>query len=189
MNKKAVSGEALRRSWSGSTEHANSVRQVALLTAFGLAAVILHAGFHWPLKLPGHHGLEWMAILAFARCMSPLPWAASITAASAALFSTMPVWGFSEPLVALFYLLPGVVIDIGYRQAPFLRQSLLWLGVIAAIAHASKPMARYVIAILTDLQFGSLIGGLAFPLSTHLLFGFAGGVAGATAWRLMHKRR
>jgi hypothetical protein len=105
------------------------------------------------------------------------------------MISTMPVWGFSQPLVPLFYLLPGVVIDIGYRRAPFLRQSLLWLGVIAAIAHASKPMARYFIGSWTDLQFGSLLGGLAFPLSTHLMFGFAGGLAGAAAWRLMHKRR
>jgi hypothetical protein len=159
-----------------------------LLCAFGFAGVALHAAFHWPLKLPGHHGLEWMALLMFARCMSPLRWSASITAASAATFSMMPVWGFGEPLVPLFYFLPGVVIDIGYRFAPALRSSLLWLAAIAAIAHACKPLARYLIAGMTDLQFGSLMGGLAYPLSMHLMFGFAGGLAGAAAWKLMRSK-
>jgi len=194
MNEKIANGAALPKNWSGSTDQTGTGRtstpwQLLLLCTFGLAGVALHASFHWPLKLPGHHGLEWMAILVFARCMSPLRWSASITAGSAALFAAMPVWGFSEPLVPLFYLLPGLVLDLGYRFVPGARASVLWLGVIAALAHACKPVARYFIAVLSDMHFGSLAAGLAFPLSTHLVFGLAGGLAGAVAWNLMHRTR
>jgi hypothetical protein len=194
MNSKIANGAALPKNWSGNTDrtgsdHSSTRWQLLLLCALGFAGVALHATFHWPLKLPGHHGLEWMAILMFARCASTLKWSASITAGSAALVSTLPAWGFSEPLVPLFYLLSGVVLDIGYRFIPGVRASLLWLGVIAALAHASKPVSRYFIASLSDLHFGSLAGGLAFPLSTHLMFGLVGGLAGAVAWKLMRKKR
>ena len=191
MNEKMANGAALPKNWSGNTDHIgidrwSKPRQLMLLCALGIAGVVLHVTFHLPLKLPGHHGLEWMAILMFARCVSPLKWSASITAGSAAMVSTLPVWGFSEPLVPLFYLLPGVVLDIGYRFVPGARASVLWLGVIA---YACKPVSRYFIAALTDLHFGSLAGGLAVPLSTHLIFGVVGGLAGATAWKLMQKKR
>ena len=204
MNERMANGAALPKNWSGSTdrtgilqtgsdqtafESVSKSRQLMLLCALGIAGVVLHTAFHWPLKLPGHHGLEWMAILVFARCVSPLKWSASITAGSAAIVSTLPVWGFSEPLVPLFYLLPGVVLDIGYRFFPAARVSVLWLGVIAALAHASTPLSRYLITALSDLHFGSLASGLAFPLSTHLMFGLVGGLAGAVAWKLMQKKR
>ena len=175
MNERMANGAALPKNWSGSTDrtaidHWSKPRQLILLFALGIAGVVLHVTFHLPLKLPGHHGLEWMAILVFARCVSPLKWSASITAGSAAILSTLPVWGFSEPLVPLFYLLPGVVLDMGYRFVPAARASVLWLGVIAALAYACKPVSRYFIAALSDLHFGSLAGGLALPLSTHLTF-------------------
>ncbi len=46
-------------------------RSTLLLSGAGIAAALLHAATRFPLHLPGHEGLEWMAILMLARPASP----------------------------------------------------------------------------------------------------------------------
>lgn len=46
--------------------------------------------------------------------------------------------------------------------------------------HATKPLVRLVISILSGWPYGSLLYGVAYPLATHVLFGILGGLLGAT---------
>jgi hypothetical protein len=45
---------------------------------------LLHRTLDFSLGLPGHHGLEWMTVLLFARLLSPGRWACLMVAAGAA---------------------------------------------------------------------------------------------------------
>ena len=45
------------------TEAALTWQEALLLTGLGAAAVVLHSVFRFPLQLPGHHGVEWMALI------------------------------------------------------------------------------------------------------------------------------
>ncbi|MEJ2604360.1 MAG: hypothetical protein P8172_13920, partial [Gammaproteobacteria bacterium] len=144
-----------------------------LLLGLGAGIVVLKEVFRYPLGLPGHHGVEAMALLATARLTTDYRWAATVAAAGAATTAAAIGTGGSA-LVPMLYLLPGLVIDTGVMLVPGWRRRLLWLPVIAAVGHATKPVAKWIALGGTDVHFGSMVNGLPYPLATHLLFGFTG---------------
>ena len=151
----------------------------AFLIAIGLAGVVAHSAVHLPIKLPGHHGLEWMALLLFARTLSTNPWAATIAATSAAGVSYLPLWGFNEASMGLSYLISGWLVDAMVRVVR--SEGATVRGLIAALAHVSKPLWKWAAAVGLGLHFGSVEKGVAFAVMCHLAFGMVGGTAGAIA--------
>ena len=158
------------------------------LASLGVTIVLLEQAFRWPLQLPGHHGLEAMALLVFGRLSCSNPWSATLVGASAALAAPF-VGADHGVLMPLFYVLPGVVIDLGYRLWPRMVTSvLLALPLLAALAFATKPVVRVVANQLFGLPFGSLRAGPVYPILTHLMFGFLGALAAVLVWRYTERR-
>jgi len=158
------------------------------LASLGVGIVMLEQAFRWPLQLPGHHGLEAMALLVFGRLSCSNPWSATLVGASAALAAPF-VGADHGVLTPLFYVLPGVVIDLGYRLWPqLLARFLLVLPLLAAVAFATKPLVRVIGNQLFGLQFGSLRAGPVYPILTHLMFGFLGALAAVLVWRYTEQR-
>ena len=162
--------------------------RAAFLVSLGVAIVLLEQAFRWPLQLPGHHGLEAMALLVFGRLSCTNPWSATLVGASAAV--SAPFVGADHGvLMPLFYVLPGIVLDAGYRLWPRLvGQALLFLPLVAAVAFAAKPVVRVVANQLFGMPFGSLRAGPAYPILTHLMFGFLGALAAVLVWRATERR-
>jgi hypothetical protein len=162
--------------------------RAAFLVSLGVAIVLLEQAFRWPLQLPGHHGLEAMALLVFGRLSCTNPWSATLVGASAAVAA--PFAGADHGvLMPLFYVLPGIVLDAGYRLWPRLvSQALLFLPLVAAVAFASKPVVRVVANQLFGMPFGSLRAGPIYPILTHLMFGFLGALAAVLVWRATERR-
>ncbi len=157
------------------------------LASLGVTIVALERGFNWSLQLPGHHGLEAMALLVLARLSCTNPWSATLVGASAAVAA--PFLGASHGvLMPLFYVLPGLVLDLGYRLSPRFGRALLFLPVLAALAYAAKPAVRVFANQALGMQFGSLRAGPVYPIITHLLFGFLGALAAVLVWRATEKR-
>jgi len=150
--------------------------------------VLLEQAFRWPLQLPGHHGLEAMALLVLGRLACTSPWSATLVGASAAVAA--PFMGADHGvLMPLFYLLPGMVLDLGYRLWPRLvERTLLFLPLLAALAFASKPVVRVLANQLFGMPFGSLRAGPVYPILTHLMFGFLGALAAMLLWRATESR-
>lgn len=173
--------------WTSGTEW----RRVALLLIAGVAATALHARFNLPLKMPGHHGLEWMAILIFARCASRYRWAALIVAVGAAASSAVPVWGFKEPgfSYVLAYLVQGLTLDLLYAGAGRSRQWAFALAIFAAVAYATKPFVHWLLLHSIGGHYGSVVNGLGYPAASHLLFGLTGGLTGALLWKATQRYR
>ncbi len=164
-------------------------REALLLLAAGVLAVALHTLFHWPMKLPGRHGLEWMALLIFARTTGRYQWAATVAALGAAVTVQLPIAGHYPPSEALSYLIPGIVVDVCYQSNKGWRQHVLFLAGIAAFAHATRPLLHYLEVTYLAMDHGSLAGGLSYPVLTHLGFGFVGGGAGAILAGLTRRQR
>jgi hypothetical protein len=165
------------------------VVELALLAAAGLAAALLHEAFRWPLKLPGHHGLEWLAILMAARLLSQRPGAALAVAGGAAL-GALGLMG-TEPNAqrAGIYLVQGLVLDglfllLRGGVAPFLLAPLL-----GATVHALSPLVKNALLLPGAATLGSLSQGLAWPLATHAAFGAVGALCGALAVRALRRTR
>lgn len=158
-----------------------------LLLGLGAAIVLLREMFRIPLGLPGHHGVEAMALLATARFCTDYRWGATIAAMGAAVTAAAIGAGHGGLFPAL-YLLPGLVIDAGAMLVPTWRRRLLWIPVFAAIGHATKPVVKWVALGGTDAHMGSMVNGLPYPLTTHLLFGFTGALVATLGWRALSKR-
>ena len=164
------------------------VGRTLFLVSLGVAIVLLEQAFRWPLQLPGHHGLEAMALLVLGRLCCTNPWSATLVGASAAV--TAPFAGADHGLLMpLFYVLPGIVLDLGYRLWPRLvGRTLLFLPLVAALAFAAKPVVRVLANELFGMQFGSLRAGPVYPILTHLMFGFLGALAAMLVWRATERR-
>jgi len=186
----ALAGESSQRKLFGVIDLVGPLTagRAAFLVSLGIGIIVLEQAFRWPLQLPGHHGLEAMALLAMGRLTCSNQWSATVVGASAAV--TAPFLGADHgALMPLFYLLPAVVIDLGYRLRPqWARQVLVFLPVVAAAAFATKPLLRIVAHETFGMQFGSLRAGPLYPVLTHLMFGFLGALAAVLAWRATERR-
>lgn len=169
---RSVNGSSPQRIFFGSTDAAASV-------ASGFGICLIAGGLVWavdawlrlPLHLPGWRGLIVMAILVAARGVTGLPWAASAAVCSAAVVGFAA--GNIGPHGVLIYLLPGLIIDCFGLLGPAWRSSLLRIGFSAGVANAAK--------FIGILSFGAGFRGVGFllPLSSHFLFGLAGGAFAA----------
>jgi hypothetical protein len=161
--------------------------RLLLLLGLGAGMVVLSEAFRFSLGLPGHHGLETMALLATAKLSSNYRWAATITAISAAVTASAVGAGHGG-LVPVLFLLPGLVVDLGALLIPAWRRSLVWLPLFAGMGHATKPLVKWIVLQDGTATLGSMAHGLPYPLVTHLLFGFTGALVATVAWRSWHKR-
>lgn len=189
MGTKMAAGESSARKLFGVIDLVGPLTagRALFLASLGVLIVALERSFNWSLQLPGHHGLEAMALLVLARLSCTNPWSATLVGASAAVAA--PFLGASHGvLMPLFYVLPGLVLDLGYRLSPRFGRMLLFLPVLAALAYAAKPAVRVLANQLLGMQFGSLRAGPVYPIVTHLLFGFLGAFAAVLVWRATQSR-
>lgn len=156
--------------------------RLAFLIAIGVGIVLLHETIRYPLRIPGQHGLEGMALLALARYSTTHKWGATIAALSSA-GTALAIGAGSSWTTPFLYLAPGVALDLGVLLFAGWRQQLIVLPLIAAFAFATKPMIRLGLMETFGMQFGSFRIGALYPISTHIAFGFMGALLTALAWR------
>jgi hypothetical protein len=153
--------------------------EALLLIGGGVMAVVLHRTTSNSLGLPGHHGIEWMAIMILGRASSRFRGAGMLTSVGASAASLMPFLQGGNPYAWLFYLLPGFLMDVSYRYAPSLTKHIWFLVFLGGLAHATKPLGQLTINLITGWPFGSFRYGVVYPFVSHFLFGMVGGLIGA----------
>lgn len=172
---------------SAALEVSKQFAEILLLLGIGMLGVLLHAKFRVPLKLPGHHGLVYMALLVSGRLLSKKPYASSLSSVGAAVMLMVPL-GFKDPLMPLYYLLPGLIADLGTWFGRRNNMHLLLLAIVCGVAYMTIPLSRIIITTITGFPYGSFIGGFLWPTVTHFVFGAAGGLAGASLVRAFRKK-
>ena len=150
-----------------------------LLIGGGVTAVVLHRALDVSLGLPGHHGIEWMALLLIGRMSSRFRGAGTLTSIGASFASTLPFLQGGNPFAWLFYLPPGLVMDIVLRYFPRYVDKLWFLILLGGLAHITKPIGQLTMNLITGWPFGSFRYGILYPFGSHLLFGMIGGLLGA----------
>lgn len=151
-----------------------------LLFGIGIVAIMLHARLRTPLNIPGHHGIEFMALLMAGRVASKVKWASSISSLGIGLVLLFPAFGFSDPFMGLVYILPGIVVDIFYNLTWKSKYHLMIIALISGLAYYTIPFGRLFINVVTGFPYHSFIKhGYLIPLLTYFIFGSIGGFAGA----------
>lgn len=161
--------------------------EALLLMSGGVTAVVLHRALDLSLGLPGHHGIEWMALLILGRASSRFRGAGTLTSLGASLASTLPFLHSANPFTWLFYLLPGPVMDLAFRYFPRYASKLWLLVLLGGLAHVTKPIGQLSINLITGWPFGSFRYGVLYPFASHLLFGMIGGLLGALILLGIHR--
>lgn len=152
--------------------------EALLLIGSGVTAVVLHRALDLSLGLPGHHGIEWMTLMILGRASSRFRGAGTLTSLGAASASMLPFLQDGNPFAWLFYLLPGLVMDLAFRYLPRFANKLWFLILLAGLAHVTKPIGQLTINLITGWPFGSFRYGILYPFASHLLFGMIGGLLG-----------
>lgn len=151
-----------------------------ILFGIGIIAILLHARLRTPLNLPGHHGLEFMALLMAGRVASNTRWASSISSLGIGLMLLFPAFGFKDPLMGINYMLPGVMIDFLYAHTRHYKWQLLMLALVSGVAYAMIPFSRLIIHLVSGFPYGAFAkNGYLVTFAGFLFFGMAGGFAGA----------
>lgn len=155
------------------------ILELILLMLAGAFAFFLHAKLRIPLNIPGHHGLEFMAIFTLLRLNSNLKYAATIATIGTGIFLLVPGMGAANPVNSISYLLPGLVLDLLFSLSKQKIRLLYMAAFAAGIAYMSIPLSRLLINLATGYPYMAFYKfGPAYTILSFLFFGMLGGALG-----------
>lgn len=165
-----------------------SVLKVMLWMALGAAAIYLHVRLKSPLRMPGHHGLEFMSILILLRLSSNFRWATSISSVGMGIFLLFPIISVNDPLMGFNYMLPGILLDVLFLGFAINKKQLMMAAFFAGLAYLSIPISKLVFALFTGIPSTTFIkNGFILPFISFLMFGSVGGLLGVILERPLQK--
>ena len=179
-----------KKSLSQYVHEENGSLTLFALFVLGVIAAMLHLHLRLRgLNIPGHHGLELMTVLLFARMQSQYRWAGLMVAGGAATTfllhaSYLPMGQTAKP--AIFFLMNAFILDSLFRvisdRLPVIVKGMVFGGISFII----KPIIYIPIAIYLEVSFGSITKhGYFLPILTHFTFGSIGAICGITLANLL----
>ena len=153
--------------------------EIILLMLAGVMAIVLHARLRTPINIPGHHGIEFMAIIIATRLSSKMRWASSISALGIGIFILFPVLGFKDPMMGFNYMLPLFLVDVAYNYVKSDKHRKLIIALSAGFGYMLIPLSRIILSITTGYPYSTFLKhGFVTPVFTFLFFGLLGGLLG-----------
>ena len=161
--------------------------EILFLLFIGMTAITLHAKLRMPMHLPGKHGLTFMFMIIAGWSVSSVRYAALTSCIGAAALLFTNVLGFGDPFIAGTYLVLGFVLDILLNSSLNLQSKIWFVALVSGLSYMIIPLTRLFLSMLTGFQYGSLITGSLYPISTHFVFGFTGGLLAILAAKGLEK--
>lgn len=158
-------------------ESTTDLLKIGLLLLLGFFALVIHERLRIPMKLPGHHGFEFMLLFMAGKTLSRQRFAMSISSLGASAAAFLPMFHFGNDFMPLTLLLPGIIGDMIINRSE--KPGYFYIAIAGGLAYASIPLSRQAIMITTGIPFGSLLTGLLYPVALHFVFGALGALAGA----------
>jgi len=162
--------------------------EAILMFLLGAIAILLHAKFKTGIKLPGHHGLEFMALLLAGRSVTKTNFAAAFFSIGVASMLFMPFMGFKDPFMAFVFTVPGFALDLILNLATKWRENKIAIILIAGFSYALIPVIRCVMSLFAPVVYPSLLGGLFYPFVSHLAFAIIGAAIGTGLVQLVKNK-
>lgn len=149
---------------------------IEFLIAFGLGAlaVTLHARLRMPIRIPGHHGLEFMALLFMGKALMKTRFSGTFFSFGTGTMLFIPFLGFSDPFAPIVYMLPGIIVDLVNFVQPKAYKKIYLTAIIGGLAYVSIPITRVIITFLTGYMYKSLALHPLYTIVSYFMFGLAG---------------
>jgi len=164
-----------------------STFQWILLAMFASLLVAARVALHLPIKVPGHSGLFWMAILLTASSVVPRAGAATATAGLAAILAVFAGVGDRGALATVAaYLAAGAGVDM-LRTLTARRESMVAFATTGLAGNLAKLAVMVAIEIFAGVPAGFVLVGRAWTLATYSVFGVLGGVLAFAVVRALRR--
>ncbi|HYB93101.1 MAG TPA: cobalt ABC transporter permease [archaeon] len=153
-----------------------SARQIAFLSVMGALSFILDF-FHFPISIPGSHGIYWVIPIIFgAGVVKKLGSATYIGFIAGILIGSAGLEAIG-PFAFLEYLLMGFVIDLLALAFRGYMKNVIVGFVIGSAGNLSKLAAHYSLFIVLGMSKMHLILiGFGVAMISYFIFGGLGGV-------------
>ena len=155
-----------------------STFELILLALFSSLVVVSKIVLHLPVKLPGHSGVFWMAILVVTRGLVRKPGALSLVGLTSGVLAAFMGLGDMGPIYTFFsYLASGIAVDL---VAWFLGgvDNLVAAGLVGIVGNVAKMLVKLAVAAVMQIPAGFVAMGLLFSFVTNTAAGALGGVLG-----------
>lgn len=156
-----------------------TILEILLLFVAGGLVAYMHFNLRIPLNIPGHHGLEFMGVYALIRLTSHFKYACTIAMLGTGIVLLIPGAGGGAMLHGFSYLLPGIILDLGYMLGKDRIRSLIVIALISGLAYMVIPLTRVVLNALTSYPYMALVKyGSVYTILSFFFFGMLGGSLG-----------
>lgn len=171
------------------TEKLSRILEILLLFGIGVLAIALRGRLRMGMNLPGHHGIYFMALLYLARKNSKMSIATTWSALGIGTMLLFPILGFKDPVQAVVYVLPGIVLDILFNfTTEKIRKNVFFLAIACGVAWMSIPLTRLIISLVSGIPYDSFLKhGYFYPQFAWFMSGSIGGFA-AMGIQILGKR-
>jgi len=153
--------------------------EILFLLLMGAIALLIHAKLRIPMHLPGKNGLVFMAIIISARASSRFSFGASMACLGSASLFLFTNLGFDDPFMPIVYILLGISMDFLFGIAKTISSNVFHIAIVSGLSWMLIPIIRTGVSLITGFPYQSLLGGIAYSLFTHFVFGLLGGLIGA----------
>lgn len=167
---------------NGDTQASFDMSRTRALVFIGLISALIIVGrslIHIPLKIPGHTGIFWMALLVIGKGVVKKPTAGTMIGLITGIVATVLIPGKEGLLTGVKYLAPGVTLDL---VAPLVGGELsrpLAGALAGGLAHMAKLFSALIMGVVLGIPAGFLTWGLGVAALSHAVFGVLGGWLGA----------
>lgn len=153
-----------------------STFELLLLALLAALVVVGNLALRLPVKMPGHSGLVWMALLVTARGVVPKLGSASAVGLLSGLLAALAGVGDKGGLDTLVsYTAAGASVDVVAALAPPGALTCVLAGLAGNLA---KLGAKVLLESWIGIPTGFLVLGWGAPAASHAVFGVAGGYLG-----------
>lgn len=163
--------------------------EVLFLLMVGALAITIHSKLKIPIHLSGKHGMLFMFLVILGSSFTSIKYSVTICTlgASALLFSN--TLGFTDPLRSALYILIGFAFDFLINVSLRLKTKLLYIAFVSGISYMLIPIVRMIFSLSSGFVYPSLLTGMLFPVFTHFVFAFTGGLLAVIAIRALNKKQ
>lgn len=172
---------------AGANEPYFSTFQLILLALMAALIVVSKIALRLPLRLPGHSGLFWMAIIIVGARIVPKRGAASLIGLTSGIMAGFLGLGdFGALNTFLSYTMVGVGTDLALLLLGDSAHMIV-LVVAAVIGHLAKFLVKWLFGVVTGAPVGFVTLGLAWAALGYVVWGGLGGLLGGLTLRALRK--
>ncbi|PLW91728.1 MAG: hypothetical protein C0592_14360 [Marinilabiliales bacterium] len=150
----------------------------------GATAILLHARFRNPIHLPGHHGIEFMALATFMAMRMKFKTRGLFFALGTGSMLFVPFLGFTDPIAQIVFMLPPIVLCVLMDAFKAIKKLQFFaLPLFGGLAYMMIPLVRLFVHSTTGFPYKSIMIHPVYTITMHFAFGVAGTLLGYSIYR------